>query len=446
MTGVTIQFLVVLAMSALLTLLAILGIASLLNRPLPERVTGILTPTVFFLCLACLGSAGAIMISGESHRETVQLGRLLSVGEYEFQMRLLIDPLSLIFATFTQTLCGVIAAFAHRYMHKEPGYNRFFVMMAMFSLGMMLIVLAGSLQVLFAGWEFVGVSSALLIAFFHDREMPVRNGFFTFVIYRVTDFGLLCAAVFVNHSAGGSVYDAFLGTSWPDGETSLTSAQAGLAGVLLLFSAMGKCAQLPFSGWLPRAMEGPAPSSAIFYGALSVHAGAFVLLRMSPLLDRSLVASGLVVLVGVLTALYATLVGRVQTDIKSALAYAALTQVGIILAEIGLGFRWLPLIHMIGHASIRSLQFLRASSLLHDFHTVESALGGHLAHTGMHLERMVPEPVKWRLYRFALERGYADGLLHILFVTPFTTLLKALDRLEVRWCSFLSGDRGGQNG
>ena len=117
-----------------------------------------------------------------------------------------------------------------------------------------------------------------------------------------------------------------------------------------LVAAAGKSALVPFSGWLPRAMEGPTPSSAIFYGALSVHLGAFLLLRVSPILEQSLLLSGAVVVIGLASAVFGAVVARVQTDIKSALAFASLTQVGIIVAEIGFGFRYIALIHIIGHA------------------------------------------------------------------------------------------------
>ncbi len=117
-------------------------------------------------------------------------------------------------------------------------------------------------------------------------------------------------------------------------------------------------------------MEGPTPSSAIFYGALSVHLGAFLLLRVSPILEQSLLLSAAVVVIGLVSAIFAALAARVQTDIKSALAFASLTQVGIIVAEIGLGLRYIALIHIIGHACLRTLQLLRAPTLLHDYHTL----------------------------------------------------------------------------
>src|SRR5262249_33286198 len=154
-----------------------------------------------------------------------------------------------------------------------------------------------------------------------------------------------------------------------EGSTPATPTQALVVGLLLVVAAAGKSALVPFSGWLPRAMEGPTPSSAVFYGALSVHLGAFLLLRMSSLLSASPALAGLVVALGLVTAVCAHVTGSVQTDIKSALSFASLAQVGLIVAEIGLG-AWFPflwyvaLAHLLGHACVRTLQFVRAPTLL----------------------------------------------------------------------------------
>ena len=131
-----------------------------------------------------------------------------------------------------------------------------------------------------------------------------------------------------------------------------------MVGLLLVDRGRGKSALVPFSGWLPRAMEGPTPSSAVFYGALSVHLGAFLLLRVSPLLDISTTLCVVIVILGLATAVLAYLACRVQTDIKAALSFASLAQVGIIVAEIGVGFRYVALVHLLGHACMRTLQFI----------------------------------------------------------------------------------------
>jgi NAD(P)H-quinone oxidoreductase subunit 5 len=302
--------------------------------------------------------------------------------------------------------------------------------------------LAGTIEVLFFGWELVGLSSAVLVAFFHERTAPVRNGIRVWSVYRLADAAFLMAAVAMHHMTGAGDFDGLIGTdSWPVGKSLLTSSQALQVGLLLLVAAAGKSALVPFSGWLPRAMEGPTPSSAIFYGALSVHLGAFLLLRTSPLLDVSLALSTAVVIIGVVTALYASVTARVQTDIKSALAFASLTQVGIIVAEIGLGFRYIALVHMIGHACLRTLQLLLAPTLLHDYHALENAIGGHLAHQPAFWARWIREDTQVWWYRFALHRGFLDGVLDEYVVRPFTSMFQWCDTIERWWIQWLSGGR-----
>jgi NAD(P)H-quinone oxidoreductase subunit 5 len=203
----------------------------------------------------------------------------------------------------------------------------------------------------------------------------------------------------------------------------------------------GKSALIPFSGWLPRAMEGPTPSSAVFYGALSVHLGVFLLLRVSPLLELSIWLSAAVVALGLASALYGALAGRVQSDVKTALAFASLTQVGIITAEIGLGLNYIALVHIIGHACLRTMQLLRAPTLLHDYHSLENAVGGHLHHGAGFVERWIPQGLRVRLYRLALERGWLDSLLNEYVVRPFVAVFRWCDAAERSWTNLLSGGR-----
>jgi NAD(P)H-quinone oxidoreductase subunit 5 len=183
-------------------------------------------------------------------------------------------------------------------------------------------------------------------------------------------------------------------------------------------------------------MEGPTPSSAIFYGALSVHLGAFLLLRVSPLLALSPLLCGVVVVLGLATAVFASLAGRAQSDIKSALSFASLTQVGLIVAEIGLGLRYIALIHILGHASVRTLQFLRAPTLLHDYHQLENAIGTHLPSAAAGATR-----ASWLnhyLYRWAIHRGYFDTFLTDYVAQPVLRALMSCDALERRWTDFLA--------
>jgi NAD(P)H-quinone oxidoreductase subunit 5 len=280
------------------------------------------------------------------------------------------------------------------------------------------------------------------VAYFQDRPAPARNGLRVWSVYRVADACFLIAALALHHATGQGEFTGLMGTGpWPAGEATLTAGQALFIGSLLMVAAAGKSALIPFCGWLPRAMEGPTPSSAVFYGALSVHLGAFLLLRVSPILELSPSLCAAVVTLGIATAVFAAFAGRVQTDIKTALAFASMTQLGIIVAEIGLGFRYLALTHIIGHACLRTLQFLRAPTILQDYHLLENAIGDHLSYRAGFWERFVPEAVRIWLYRFLLERGYLDGGIDRWIVQPFTRAFLWCDVAERRWTELLSGDR-----
>ena len=227
---------------------------------------------------------------------------------------------------FSSGLCWLVNAFAGKYLHLEPGFARFFILLCLFGIGMNLIVLADSIDVLFAGWECLGISSALLIGFFHERANAVKAALRAFTTYRICDVGILVASVVIHRAVGSGDFDRLFGLNWPQGVCTVSDTTATIVSLLLVFAALGKSAQVPFSGWLPKAMEGPTPSSAIFYGALSVHAGAYVLLRCGPLLDKAPLARITLIVIGIGTALHASLVGRVQTDLKSVLAFASMTQ------------------------------------------------------------------------------------------------------------------------
>jgi NADH:ubiquinone oxidoreductase subunit 5 (subunit L)/multisubunit Na+/H+ antiporter MnhA subunit len=428
------------ALGAPVLLLCVLGASSLLDHKLSERATGRLCQLAIASgLLATLGVLAVMVVHGVPH-ESVQVGEWVVIPNYHFSVKLSFDRLSVPFAILSFVLCGTVSAFATRYLHRETGYNRFFVLYALFVLGMVLTSLAGTIETLFTGWEMVGLSSTLLVAFFQDRPGPVRNGYRVWIVYRISDAALVLAAIVLHHLNGRGDFDKFLGGGlWPEGQATVAGGSALLVGVLLVIAAAGKSALVPFSGWLPRAMEGPTPSSAVFYGALSVHLGAFLLLRVSPLLETSAWLCGLVVALGLVTAVYAHLAARAQTDIKSALSFASLTQVGLIVAEIGFGLRYLALIHLIGNACLRTLQFLRAPTLLQDYQLLENAIGKRLPGGTAPLGAGATVGLRARLYRFALERGYLDSLLTEYVANPFLFLFQWCDKMERRWTRLLAG-------
>jgi NADH-quinone oxidoreductase subunit L len=420
-------------------LLAVLGMLPLLGVRLSERFiarTMQLSVSIgLFSSLLILGFMWSLGI----FKVPLVVGGWVNipVEHFHLEIKFIFDRLSLPFLILSYTLCGVIGAFASRYLHRDEGYYRFFLFYAIFFVGMVLSALAGTIETLFLGWELVGLSSALLVAFFHYRKNPVRNGLRVWAIYRISDGAFLLAALAMHHLTGEGDFEVLMGSSpWPSGAASCSEWQAFGVGLLLLVAAAGKSALVPFSGWLPRAMEGPTPSSAVFYGALSVHLGVYMLLRVSPLLDQSLALRIAVLAIGGVTVLFSAIAGSVQTDIKSVLAFASLTQVSIIVIEIGIGLRYLALCHIIGHVSLRTLQLLRAPSVLQDYQSVENAIG-NLSPSPRRRTRFQLRWDDW-LYRFAMERGMFDVFLDEVIVDPFLRLFEWFDRVERRWASFLS--------
>lgn len=428
-------------------LLCVLGAWSLTGRRLSERFMARAVQAAIVAGLLASSAILTIMLVSDSRHIVIEVGHWVVVPDYHFSLRFMFDRLSVPFVILSYVLCGTIGSFGSRYLHRETGFNRFFVLYAVFLLGMVATSLAGTIETLFAGWELVGLSSALLVAFYHERPAPVRNGLRVWSVYRVSDAALLMAALMLHRMTGEGNFDALMGTgSWPFGEATITGGQALVVGLLLVVAAAGKSALVPFSGWLPRAMEGPTPSSAVFYGSLSVHLGAFLLLRVSPVLALSPLLCGVIVALGLTTAVLSAITERVQTDIKSALSYASLTQVGIIVAEIGLlppllgpWACYIPLVHILGHACLRTLQFLRAPTLLQDYRLLENAIGARLPRSNALLQLLIPRPIQIWFYRFAMERCYLDAWLDDFVVDPVLRLFQSLDGLERRWTTFLAG-------
>src|SRR5579872_6174503 len=231
-------------------LVVFLGLPTVLGYPRNEKTIDLaawLTGVVGLLTsLAIL----ALMLASGSRHVAIELGKWVVVPDYEFSVKILFDRLSIPFVILSFVLCGTIGAFAHRYMHRERGFNRFFVLYAIFLLGMVVTSVAGTIETLFAGWELVGLSSAMLVAFYHERPAPVRNGLRVWVVYRVSDASLLIASVVMHHLTGEGDFDQLLGSGpWPAGQPALTAGQALLVGSLLLLAAAGKSALAPFSGW-----------------------------------------------------------------------------------------------------------------------------------------------------------------------------------------------------
>jgi NAD(P)H-quinone oxidoreductase subunit 5 len=257
----------------------------------------------------------------------------------------------------------------------------------------------------------------------------VANAFRVVSVYRISDAAMLSAAVLLRHVAGTDSLSLLFGGTTAS-TSGLSTADATVIAVLLIVAVAGKSALLPFSSWLPRAMEGPTPSSAVYYGSLSIHAGCFLLLRAAPLLDQTPAARLLAGGLGVATAVFAGITTRVQSDVKSSLAYASLTQVGIIVTEIAIGWYTLAFVHLAGHACFRLLQFLSAPNVLHDLHGIESAMGERPSPARSRLDAVLSARVRRDVFLIALERGFLDSILDRTLIEPFNRATRLLTRLD----------------
>ncbi|MBT9584796.1 hypothetical protein IV102_15740 [bacterium] len=322
---------------------------STIQRTVVGSIAGAAVASLFLLAYWC----------SQPVARSIHLYRWIDSGEFSVNVDLRWDGLSCVMAVLVSGLSLAAARFSVAYLHAERRFGRFFMILALFVAAMGFVALADNYLVLFLGWELAGLCSYLLIAFYDNRPKPARNGLRAFVTNRIGDAAFL-AGIFVLHGSTGSV--------------SLTAVPADphkalIVALCLLTAAAAKSAQLPFTGWLPKAMEGPTPSSALFYGGVMVSAGVFLLLRSLPLFVAAPPALAAAALVGTVTALYATALGCVQTEIKARLGYSSVAQLGLMFLAIGLGEPGLALFHMLAHAVLKMHLFLTAPSILHHMRT-----------------------------------------------------------------------------
>ncbi|MFM7618688.1 MAG: proton-conducting transporter membrane subunit, partial [Bacteroidota bacterium] len=283
---------------------------------------------------------------------------------YEFFIEILFDEITAVFLLLGSFLTSLVTVYSRYYLHREKGYKRFFNTLLLFFLGYNVVILSGNLETLFTGWEILGISSFLLVAFYRDRYLPVKNAIKVFSIYRLGDIGLILVMWLTHHIFHANTIFASWSLPFFQELIHEHSYEAGIVSVFILIAASAKSGQLPFSSWLPRAMEGPTPSSAIFYGSLSVHMGAFILLRTHEIWNHFLWVKGLVIVLGVITTFVSTGIARVQSSVKSQIAYSSIAQIGIIFCEIALGWHMLALIHILGNAILRTYQLLTSPSVV----------------------------------------------------------------------------------
>jgi NADH-quinone oxidoreductase subunit L len=349
---------------------------------------------------------------------------LYKTGHFVFAIQFYYDYITAIYSLVGAVLFFLISTFSRYYMHRDEGYKRFFNTILFFATGYNLIIFSGNFETLFIGWEFIGLSSFLLIAFYRNRYLPVKNAFKTLSNYRVSDVGLMLAMWLMHHLTHQNISFSQLTEAKAMGQ--LSSGNNNLAiGItaLILLAALIKSAQFPFTAWLPRAMEGPTTSSAIFYGSLSVHIGVFVLLRTYPFWQDMAWAKAVIIFIGAITGIIATFIAKVQPTVKTQIAYSSVAQIGIIFIEVALGLHWLALLHFAGNAFLRTYQLLVSPSMLNYL--------VHHQYFHFHPPREKPLPAAAAtLYMLGIKEWNLDYLLFTYLWSPFKWVGKKLKWLQ----------------
>ncbi len=289
---------------------------------------------------------------------------LYQTDHFVFAIQFYYDHITAVYSIVGAVLFFLVSTFSRYYMHRDEGYKRFFNTILLFALGYNLIIFSGNFETMFIGWELIGISSFLLIAFYRNRYLPVKNAFKTLSYYRISDVALILAMWMMHHLTHKNINFLQLEEAKQTAVQSGTGNMALFIIIMIVLAAMIKSAQFPFTSWLPRAMEGPTSSSAIFYGSLSVHIGVFLLLRTWPFWQDMLWIKIVIIAVGALTGIIATLIARVQPTVKTQIAYSSAAQIGIIFIEVALGFHILALVHFAGNAFLRTYQLLVSPSVL----------------------------------------------------------------------------------
>lgn len=391
----------------LFTAIPLLGfLATLPWKNNQERIiAGIVRVTKVVYALVAIGYAIAWWWTGTPDADHT-LVTLFEKPGFIFTIIFRYDAVTAAFSITGALLFLVVATFSKYYMHRDEGYKRYFNTILLFAFGYNLIVLSANFETLFIGWEIIGISSFLLIAFYRKRYLPVKNAFKVLSYYRISDVMLMLAMWMMHHLTHRNILFDELAIVAKDTVSTHREGMATFIAATLLIAVMVKSASFPFSHWLPRAMEGPTTSSAIFYGSLSVHTGVFLLLRTYPFWEHLAWVKIFLMIVGVITALTAGLSASVQPTVKTQIAYASATQIGIIFIEIALGFHTLALWHFMGNAFLRTYQLLVSPSVLNYL----------VHHQYFHKHTRSDKPpgrIRSTLYMLGLREWMTDDFFHI---------------------------------
>ena len=332
-----------------------------LKEPLPGILATLVAASTFILSLIAF-----FALQGAEQAVTVELWPYLQAGSFELSLGFRIDQLSVLMMLIITGVGSLIHLYSIGYMHGDAGYARYFSFLNLFIAAMSVLVLADSFLLMFVGWEGVGVSSFLLIGFWYATKANADAARKAFIVNRIGDVGFLLA-MFLSVATFGTLNIAEVNAAAVG--MAFGSGTLAILGILLLIAATGKSAQLPLQVWLPDAMAGPTPVSALIHAATMVTAGVYLIARTAPLFSMTPLASAVVAWVGAITALIAAFAALAQTDIKKILAYSTISQLGYMFVAVGVGAYWVGIFHVFTHAFFKALLFLGAGSVIH-------ALGG----------------------------------------------------------------------
>lgn len=358
----------------LIVFLPLIGflIAGIFGRLIGARGSEIVT-TSLLMVSAVLSWIAFFQVGFGAGTTRVQVATWLASGDLRVDWAFRIDTLTAVMLVVVNTVSSLVHLYSIGYMHEDPHRPRFFAYLSLFTFAMLMLVTADNLVQMFFGWEGVGLASYLLIGFWYQKPSANAAAMKAFIVNRVGDFGFLLGIFMVFVLTGSVAFESifpqiagltergfrFLGYDW----NALT-----LTALLLFMGAMGKSAQFLLHTWLPDAMEGPTPVSALIHAATMVTAGVFMVARLSPIFEHAPVAMTVVIVIGATTAFFAATVGLVQNDIKRVIAYSTCSQLGYMFVAMGVGAYSAGIFHLFTHAFFKALLFLGAGSVIHAMH------------------------------------------------------------------------------
>ena len=340
-----------------------------LGRPIGRRASHVIT--ILGVLISAIGSVVVLgdVLNGLRFDGAVYTWSL--IGQTKLEIGFLIDPLSAMMMVVVTSVSLMVHIYTIGYMADDPGYQRFFSYISLFTFSMLMLVMSNNMVQLFFGWEAVGLVSYLLIGFWYTRPTAIFANMKAFLINRVGDFGFVLGIGLLFAYAGtmhyGEVFaqaDKLAAMTLPGSDWMLLT----VACICLFIGAMGKSAQVPLHAWLPDSMEGPTPISALIHAATMVTAGIFMVARFSPLFELSDVALSFIIVIGAIGALFLGILGIIQTDIKRVVAYSTLSQLGYMTVALGASAYSVAIFHLMTHAFFKALLFLGAGSVIIGMH------------------------------------------------------------------------------